>query len=177
MRKVSLAVLASALAIGAGSACSRDLTNPGIETPGDFFVEIRGHKDTTITGEALFYQTVQDGSELLSILLVTPGARFQLSFAVRDFSGEPEEHDISLAPERYEGSYFYGATDSRVTYEITGGTLSLTDVESRRLEGEFIFESVATSDPNTGNPGRITGWFRAVCDGECVRSGPPPGGS
>ena len=177
MKRLALAFMATLLVVGGGSACRRDLTNPGLESPGDFFVEIDGHRDTTIAGDALFYQTAQDGSEILSILLVTSGARFQLSFAIRDFSGQPEEHDISLAPGRYEGNYFYGPTGDRVTYEITGGTISLTDVQSRRLEGEFTFQSVGTEDPHTGTPGQITGWFKAVCDGECVRSGPPPGGS
>ena len=128
MKKLALAAMVSMVALGVGSACRGDLTNPGIESPGDFFVEIDGHRDTTIAGDALFYQTAQDGSEVLSILLVTSGARFQLSFAIRDFSGQPEEHDLSLTPGRYEGSYFYGPTGDRVTYEITGGTISLTDV-------------------------------------------------
>ena len=171
MRKLALGALASALAVGGGSACRGDLTNPGIENPGDFFVEIGGHKDTTVAGDALFYQTVEDGAELLSLFLVTRGARFQLAFAIRDFDGREGQHDLSLDPGRYTGSYYYGGAGDRVVYEITGGTFTLDKVERLTLEGEFAFESVATDGSNPGAPGQITGWFRAVCDGECVGGG------
>ena len=177
MKKLALVALMSTVALGGGSACRGDLTNPGLESPGDFFAEIDGPRDTTVAGEALFYQTVSEGSELLSFILVTRGARFQLVFEIRDFDRQTGEHDLSLAPERYSGNYYYGGAADRATFEITGGTISLTALSKLRLEGEFSFESVATEGPNVGSTGQITGWFKAVCDGECVGSGGQPPGS
>lgn len=175
MRKFARAVVVSALAIGAVSACRGDITNPRVETPGDFFVEIEGHKDTTAVGEAFFYPTVEDGSEVLTLLLVTQGAKFQLSFAIRDYDGTESQHDVSLDPQKYTGSYYYSGNGERVTYEIVGGIIDLEDVQRLTIEGEFNFEAVAVDGPNEGSIGRIQGTFRAVCDGECVGGGPPPG--
>ena len=177
MKKLALLAMVSTVALGGGSACRGDLTNPGRESPGDFFVEIGGPKDTTVAGSALFYQTVADGTELLSVILVTSGARFQLAFAIRDFDRQIGEHNLSETPDRYSGSYYYGGAADRATFEITGGTISLTRLTKLTLEGEFSFESVATEGPNVGSIGQITGWFRAACDGECVGSGGQPPGS
>ena len=78
MKKLALAAVLSTVALGTGSGCRGDLTNPAIQSPGDFFVEIYGSRDTTVAGDALFYQTVQDGTDELSFILVTRGANGSL---------------------------------------------------------------------------------------------------
>ena len=170
-------VASSMLAVGAMSSCRGDITNPRIEQPGHFFVEIRGHSDTTITGHAFFYPTMQDGTEVLTILLTTAGATFQLSFAIRDYDGTESQHDLELDPQRYSGSYYYSGNGERVVYEIVGGIIDLTSVERLTIEGEFNFEGLAVEGAFEGTTGTIQGTFRAVCDGECVGGGGPPPGS
>ena len=176
MRLARLAVL-STIVVGAVSACRGDITNPRVEIPGHFSVQITGHKDTSIVGQTFFYPTVEDGTEVLTLLLVTQGATFQLAFAIRDFDGQEGQHDVSLDPQQYTGSYYYSGNGERVTYEIVGGILDLQDVQRLTMEGEFDFDAVAVSGPHEGTTSTIQGSFVAVCDGECVGGGGPPPGS
>ena len=156
------------------TACRGDLTGTGISDQGVFFVEVGGHKDTSHSGRAAFYKTFVDGADRLSLYFVNNGSRFQMSFSIRDFRGEPEVYDLSIEPDRYNGTFSYTAAGSRVTYSIEGGTITFEEVSRFEIRGRIDFEGVATTGPNPGSIGEVSGTFTAVCEGECLGSGEPP---
>lgn len=177
MKKLARLAFVWAVAASGLVACRGDLTNPGIELPGHFFAQMQGHKDTSATGDALFYETVEDGAEVLTLFLTTPGSKFQMSFKIRDYDRQTGQHEIGLNPDRYPGEYSYTANGQRVRYDIVGGTFSLSSITQREIKGEFNFQATAIDGLEPGAAAQIQGTFTAACDGDCLAGGGPPPGS
>jgi hypothetical protein len=173
----TLPVTCAALLLG---GCRGDpVVIPPVQDVGVFIASVYATTDTAMSAMGLASYTYVQGSQVPGVIiaLFATGGRYTLDIEQEAFRAELGHYGVGVEPADFHGTFSVVRGSTRVTYEIDGGTVTITELTSRKLSGTFAIEGVAVDGSNPGHTALTTGSFTAYCEGDCPNLGGGGGGT